>query len=245
MRNLTKISLALLLASSQSQAALTWTGNNNTLYAESNWEADGGGTPAADTINPGQAIDTAITGGLIIIGASGTGSPNNFGTNSFNIGDNDLILEAGQTLASSGSYGLVASNISHTFTIQGGSTVNLQFINTLTITLDGASSLTLRGGNSPLPGSSTVNFLDTDSTLSFLNEDLASFQAEHQSVITVGGNALVLGSDPYAIEAGDNAVLTSINGGLGTQVNAIAIPEPSNTALIGLTGLGFILRRRK
>jgi len=249
MKKITLLSLGAIAATTiTSQAALTWTGagDGTSLFQEANFLDDNGVIPAANTINPSTAV-TAATGGLIDI-SSGTGSPSNFG-GGFTTGvGNALNVGGGKTLGSSGSSGMNQgsgfANPLVAATIVGGSTINVQFAVNYAFSLDGASTLRLRGGGNSL-NVSTVNFLDANSVLRFDDETYAAFNSEHASKVTAFGNALVFGTDAFVIEAGDNAVATSILTGAGVEISAVVVPEPSSTALLGLGGLALILRRRK
>ena len=234
-------------ATMTSQAALTWTGGGDgiSLFQEDNWQDNGGGTPAAGTIDPNTVV-TAATGGTIQI-SSGTGSPSNFGGN-FDLGiGNNLEVGGGKTLATATS-GIRVSGTgdpaNSTGTISGGSTVRATFTLDVDWTIGGSSTLRLDGAGNPL-NRSTVNVLDTGSVLQFNNETYADFNTEHSGKVTAGGNALVFGADPFAIEPGDNAVASAFNGASGVQINFVAVPEPDSAILIGLGGLALILRRRK
>jgi hypothetical protein len=226
-------------------AALVWTGAGDgaDLFQETNWLDDNGAVPAADTINPG-AVVTAATGGLIQID-SGTGTPGSVG-GTFQIGDgNDLLVGGGKTLQTTGGNGLrVDGGYSRhqSVSIVNASLVNVQYLVNLGITLNGGATLRLRGGGNPINGGSTVDFQDTASLLLFDNETWSAFESEHINKVTYQGAALVFGSDPYAVEPGDNAVATAYNGTSGVQIQGV--PEPS-AALLGALGLLGLLRRRK
>lgn len=245
----TLLSLGFLAASSLAgHAALIWTGasDGSSLFTEANWLDDNNAIPADNTINSGSAV-TAATGGLIQI-SSGTGTPGAYGGN-FDIGlNNNLEVSGGKTLASSGSSGIrvdgsgTPSPLSAA-SIFGASIVNVQFSVGIGWSVNESSTLRFRGGGNPLNNSSTVDLLDTGSVLLFDAETYAAFDTEHSSKVTANGAALIFGADPFAVEAGDNALATAYNGALGVQISMV--PEPSSTALLGLGGLALILRRRK
>ncbi|MCB1134031.1 MAG: hypothetical protein KDN05_23130, partial [Verrucomicrobiae bacterium] len=136
--------------------------------------------------------------------------------------------------------------------ILNGSTVDVQFISAasapddVAVTLGGGSTLTFNGGANPM-NTLTLDILDTSSLLRLTNEVFddglgGGFAPEHMSKVTYNGMSLVFGSDPFAIEPGDNAIATAINGGLGVEIQAI--PETS-AALLGGMGLLVLFRRRR
>ena len=110
--------------------------------------------------------------------------------------------------------------------------VDVQFVLDIDWTLEGDSTLQLRGGGNPL-NESTVDFLDTDSQLVFTNETVAAFTNEHLGKVKVNGQPAVIGTNIQVVSDGANGSIVTV------------IPEPSSTALLGLAGLAFILRRRK
>lgn len=232
---------ACLLAASASQAALVWTGAGDgvSLYQEANWLDDNGAVPSSGEID-GNTPVTATTGGLIEI-SSGIGTPNNWGP-TFNIGANDLNVGGGKNLTSSATNGLVSADdgLLQSVNISGASTVNVQFLNRLTVSVDEASTLRLRGGGNPINGGSTIFLADISSSVIFNDEDFAAFESEHLGKFSTLFGPGVLGATPDVFEPGDTLILSTVAG--NTVVNAI--PEPSLT-LLGSLGLLGILRRRR
>lgn len=231
------LSLGVLAAATlTSQAALVWTGaTDNSLFDETNWLDDGGLVPAANTINPSTAV-TAATGGLIQL-TSGAGTPSAFGGGNFVIGTgNNIEVGGGKILGSTGTSGIQvagAQGVNVTGALSGASTLNVQFTVDIDWTLDEASTIQLRGGGNPINGDSTINFLDTASTLTFTNETVAQFTAEHLGKIFVNSAAAVIGTNINVVSDGGNGSIVTV------------IPEPSSAALLGLGGIALILRRRK
>lgn len=215
--------IALCLAGS-ANAALVWTGaaDGASLFNEGNFvDTDANTAPSSGTVDPNVAVPS-FTGGITIDNSASqyvSGEPGFFGGGSFDIGNNDLLV-AGLTLASFDTSATVGTG---SITIGDGGTINVQFINTAITVLDGGT-LTLRGGNDPLPGA-TVE-LQLGGTVNFTNEDIAAFNAEHLGKFTPIGGTLEVISD----------------GGSGSIITVV--PEPGSLALIGLGGLMSVRRRR-
>lgn len=241
MKNPVLLPLVLASASLPATAALTWTGAGDgvSLYQEANWLDDNNTVPAANTINPNITV-SAATGGAIVI-SSNTGSPSNYG-GTFTFDSSNTLQISGGKILGSNTAGVNAEGGTGTATIFSGGTAAVQFFSDLATQISTGGTLRLGGGNNPL-NNSTVNLADTTAFLQFNNETYADFDAEHASKVLSQGATLNFGSDPFAVEPGDNALASAFNGADGVQIQSI--PEPSSSALLGLAGLTLILRRRK
>lgn len=213
-------------------AATVWIGNANggdggSFFQEANWDTDGDvnapyTTPSAGSIDPA----TALAVDSYFVTAS---TITNIGTLTFGNVATSLTLDAASITTFA-----AGLNGAGTLNLNNGSSFGMQFINSgLTVAIDGTSSLTLWGGNDPLPGAAID--LAVGGVLNFTNENVADATSEHLGSITIGGAAVNLGV---------NATLVS-DGGTGSILTAVAVPEPSSAALLGLGGIALILRRRK
>ncbi|MDA7882036.1 PEP-CTERM sorting domain-containing protein [Akkermansiaceae bacterium] len=223
-----------------SQAALTWQGTNNTFFQESNWQLDGGGSPAAGTVDPNTDITAStVPDGLILFDNSLGGTNAGAVGGNIDLNGNSLQIGGGLLLRTTSTAGLRRSTAiagsTTTVSILGGSSADFQFGREIEFSLDEASTLALRGGNDPLPNGSTVDLLDFDSEVFFIDEDLAAFTTEHLSKFSVNGTPAVIGTNLSVVS----------DGGTGVIVSATAVPEPSSAALFGLGGLALLFRRRK
>ncbi|MFC4992636.1 PEP-CTERM sorting domain-containing protein [Rubritalea tangerina] len=265
---------ALLACAPLSHAALVWTGAGDGISAfqEANWLDDNGLVPSAGTINGGTPI-SAATGGLIEI-SSGSGSPSNYSpafTLATDSGD-DLTVSGGKTLGGAGligggagstltvsngaslltgaisaftefnfsnatvdltgSNGINSANGAATMLISAGSSLITQFIansgNTTNITVDGLSSLEILGTGNGI-NNAKVNLL-TGATLTLASEAELDEQ--------IGQNDIFVNNTLVTLANRDT--LLTVTGG-----QAIAVPEPTTTSLLGLAGITLILRRRK
>jgi len=127
------------------------------------------------------------------------------------------------------------------FVVNGSHTA--QWARDVEIQVGSTGSFTLTGGGSPLVSSSVD--LVVGATFTFTNKDLNEFISQYMADFTVGGEAIVIGTDPLNREIGDNLVITENNGSKQDGITVTAVPEPSSVALLGLGGLALILRRRK
>lgn len=242
MRVLALLAFSLFLPMSAAEAGLVWTaaGDGISLFAEANWLDCAGLIPGAGTINPNTAI-TANTGGTVLIDSSAASFPTAVGGANFALGANALTLDGGQlifnpSIASPGGITAAGTNT----TITNGSSLGTQFLVNQTVTVSGASDVTLYGAGNPLASGSTINVLDTGSILNFNNQVFANID---QSELTFQGNALVFGLDPFSIEPGDNAIASSINGGAGASIGFV--PEPGSVSFMALALCSGVFYRRK
>lgn len=246
------VGVALIIAGSAG-ADLIWTGSSDgvSLYQEANFLDHNGLVPPANTINGNTAI-TADTGGLIRID-SGTGTPNNFGGH-FDIGlGNDLVVGGGKVLAASGTSGIRVDGANagvgplQNMTLTGpGTTVRVQFVLEFAVSLDDGALLRLKGGGNAI-NETTINFTSVASTLQMDAETWTDFNNEHISKVSYHLSPLVFGSDPFAVEPGDNALASAFNGTAGVQINVLpdAIPEPGSMSLLAIAAAGVLLLRAR
>lgn len=235
-----------LFTNSTANADLVWTGavDGVSAFQEANWLDDNGQVPGAGEID-GNTVITAATGGKVVIN-SGTGSPASF-SNQFRFGDNDVEVSGGKVLGSNNNFGIFVDDGGSfgNLLLDGGSTINVQFAQNFTVTMDGGSTFRFRGAGNPV-NNTTINVLDFGSLLRFDNETFAAFEAEHSSKVTLNSATLEFGADPFAIEAGDNALATAFNGADGVDISFVnAIPEPTSAAVLSLVGLLALGRRRR
>lgn len=125
--------------------------------------------------------------------------------------------------------------------LDGTAEVKAQFIAEVSLSLGGSASLELNGGGTPV-NQSTIDFTSLSAGLFFNAETPDAFIVEHIGSIMLFGAAPVWGSDPKVIESGDTMVVQAYNGAAGSQVIALAIPEPA-TLVVFLGGLLLVARR--
>lgn len=267
---------ALVLTAPFSQAALTWTGAGDgvSLYQEANWQDHGGGTPAANTINPGVAVSAATGGSVEITG--GTGAPNNFGGGAFTMASGDsLTVSGGKTLGSNGP-GIVGGGAGAILNVTAGASIltggitafESIFVDNALIDLRGSAGIAMEPGPSTFDlanGASVITqfisltaniTVDATSSIQFLGTgDPINSQggnATHVDLAT-GGTLILASAAEIDEQIGEGDIY--VNGALVTLANrdsllsitggtATGIPEPS-TALLGTFGLLALLRRRR
>ncbi len=204
------------LAVSTAPSTYTWTGaaDGQTFFDEGNWiDSATGASPLPDAINPGSGID-----GFVVVDTPGTPL----------IADGRVILDAGAeftntTLDILGGGGGFDGGTTGTSLLLRGGHFNAQFLNSIDVTLADGATVELRGGGAPLndtngTGNMRVNVDTHDVRLTFLDEDLAAFRAEHEGTVQIRSSPLALGADGEVGEPGDNAILEPAAGMLGTTV---------------------------
>lgn len=209
-----------------SHATVVWTGAANTdFYNDANWDFSGAvnGTTA---INP----STDINENLTVNGAAGL-----TGAGRLDLGAGYSITLTNSSFApNSGVNGVVDGNPNNSvLNVLGGSAMTSTWLTEgMTLNVDGTSSYTLRGAGDPINSQSEKTTINLTPGAQLTLASVAEF-TEQGADIMVNGVSF----------ATDNSILT-FSGNTATAVGT-AIPEPSGIALIGLTGLAMILRRRK
>ena len=207
---------------------LTWTGlgADPTDFADlDNWA----GTPTGGVININSLVDNYVVSDAAAAIA---------GVAALALEGGSLTVDDGSVTLTGGAAGLgKTSGTSGVVGMGGNGAATVQFLADVATTLDGSAVLTLNGGGNPV-NLSTIDFTSFDSVLNFLAETPADFETEHLSKITVNGAPAVIGV---------NLSVTPFNGEAGSQVQALAIPEPSTAVLlaVGLLSLmGLAASRR-
>lgn len=210
-----------LAASITSQAAIVWTGaTSSALDLDGNWDFTGSAlTSVAGITNATLADDIVFNnaGTAPIIGEQGAQPTWGVASGFSATIDNVFLNTAGNDGFSAGTTDIINGGSLSAFFIFGNTNVS------------GDSSINLLGGGDPLPGAAVLS-LSPGSQIT-----LASFAEFNEQGAQIFVNGVNYDTDNSVL---DFAAVPGAN-------SAIAVPEPSSTALIGLAGLGFILRRRK
>jgi hypothetical protein len=218
--------LIVAVAANVGSADVVWTGAaDSDIQNDSNYDFSGSGLSTISGIEGSNLLDN------VVFNNSGTAPelPNtgagqfNYGSATFGLTFDNVV----STFAAGSNEGWRGNTVS---LINGAQTTSFFYVSS-TVSIDANSSVFLLGGGNP------VNLTTVDmapgAMVTFTLEDVSEFNAEHLGKFTVNGNPLV---------AGVNATVVS-DGGTGTIVTAI--PEPGFLAILGIAGVGFVLRRRK
>ncbi len=221
------------LLSPLANAALIWTGAQDaaSLYAEANWSDTATGlAPVAGTFDPAVIVPTTA-GGIVI--DSGAGSPGNFLTGNFRIGDNALTLGGGKILGSP-SFALDASAAASGLFIGGAAQLNVASIaiNSLSVSesslLSGTISLSGVNPFTTSNPSGTANSFNitgaagqftvthTNLTGGYNNRDLAD--KVRQGFFSLDGNSIDPRTAGFTTALTSEADVVTLNGYLATQM---------------------------
>lgn len=181
-------------------------------------------TVTGKTLNGSGGITGGGPGSLLTLGSGSLVRGASFGS-----WQNISII--GGDLITNGSGGISLDSAASILSITDGGSIDAQFIvNTWSLSVDGTSTVNLRGGGNPINGG-TID-LALGGTATFTNETVNAFTTEHLSKFTVNGNPAVVGS---------NLIVLS-DGGAGSTVTAV--PEPSSMIFSAIALLGLARRKR-
>lgn len=220
-----------LLGNSARAGVITWDagGDGVSLYQEDNWTAidgDAGTNPPADTINANSPLTVDL---LVPFGTPG--GPSGAGPN-LDLGGRRMTLQGGTTRMN-GSFGINGNG--GFIDLSNDSSLLTRFITESTVSLGDESTLLFYGGDRPVVDT-TIELLSLDAIVFFNNETPEDFLSEHLSKFTVFG---------APAENGVNIRVTTFNGELGSQVQALTVPEPASALLYAFLSVGCLLRRRR
>ncbi|GAA5496058.1 hypothetical protein Rhal01_02239 [Rubritalea halochordaticola] len=208
-----------------------WQGGDGNYFGDANWTVNG--TP--DQVHAAFSTDaftSSVSDGILTF-------------SSFTLGSND-------TLSLTGTSGLTGN-----FITSGGTANHFQFSSSAVLTLNNANPLRSGVGfngnfNWALGTTGTVVHTDLSNSGSHLarkvNQGFFAINGTKVNTVTTydGTNLTALNTDLKDNHTVDGYYFEITEaGGQQTLSLVAAVPEPSSTALIGLAGLGFILRRRK
>jgi len=202
--------------------SLIWTGlaATNLTGNVTNWVNTASGAHPFET--PWEGLSLNYSEGVVIPSGTPDGP--------LILGNNDLIIRGGASVSNSTGTGLIGGLQLPTVVLENA-TFTMQWCTEATITLGDHSLMNLNGGAAPMgrgASHSTVDFISNSARLEFNNEDLASFIAEHEAFITIGGAPVVFGADYYVEEAGDNAIAFEHNGTAGIAIQGLGLGTPTD-----------------
>jgi len=177
---------------------LTWTGaGDGESFADvANWS----GTPTGGSIN----LDTLVDRYTIDDGLVG----GEFGVlQMYFLADGELVM-AGGTLSQgvgAGTQGITGGTV----TLTGG-TLNRQFLSGAGVSVSGTAMVNLAGGADPLPFGTTVDMSGAECSITFTNETVADFEAEHLAKITIDGEPAVIGENLQVDPVGKTGCVISV-----------------------------------
>lgn len=180
-------------------------------------------------------IVTLNVSGNVAIDSTSGGSIGNFNltngnlssSNGVNVVFTSFTLDSSTASFSSG--GLNGQGLGSTVNLNNGSSWSCVFLtNGVEVNVDATSILILAGGGDPINSATNPTVINLEVGAQLTLASVAEF-AEQGSEIFVNG-----------VSYADNQNILVFDGNTAT-----AVPEPSSSALIGLSGLGLILRRRR
>lgn len=250
MKLLTPLSV-LLLSSLPSSAVLTWTGTfptTGTLATKfaaladlNNYTGDKAGLTEAFDDNNGADFSRNNFTTDVIFNNVNFGNINanirNLPGNSLTLNNSQITLGGNAGFSTLNGTGPNASSV----TFQGSSASVAAISNGLAASVDGTSTLTLRGASTPINASASVS-LDPDGSITFTGNP-ANQGAPFVTNSAFPGSVASDGDTTEFSYTGDYPGNFNGNGTI-TALAPVVVPEPSTFFLLGLTA-PLLLRRRR
>ena len=217
MKKITLLALTCASSLTVANAAIVWTGAlDSDLTNDGNWDFTSSGLASVTGITNATLADD------IVFTNAGTAAVVGelTGQPSWGVGSGFGITIDNTFVDTTNNDGIRGDTID----IVNGGSLRIFFAG-VDLNVDSSSSINLLGGGDPLPGSAALN-LSAGAQVT-----LASRSEFDQQGAQIFVNGVSFTSD--------NSILNF------TGASAVAVPEPSAAALLGLGGLALILRRRK
>jgi hypothetical protein len=204
-------------------------GDTRSAYSEPNWfDTVTQAAALNNTINPTTAINNNLRvgdSGYALGPTGGPGTPNGasfnmyLGTGSMTVSEGRMKFDnvAGVGVSKSGA--TTSETPKAPITVNGADNAHyselfVTFIRNCAVSVNGTGVVTISGNtSSDRLAFSTIDLVGPNATVVFTSQPPSNVISQHLSKFTVGGNPIVLGSDPATFEAGDNAILVASGSG--------------------------------
>ena len=235
--------IAASLVTLPAYAATNWIGGGaESLFDAANYDGAGPVESTAATQTPFND-DLVISGATI---ANGAGYTIGFGRlqagQGFNVTLDDTTINA---TGNTGGFSGTGNDLSSSFDLINGTDVNIQFVLNAIYSIDGTSSMRLRGGGNPINsgGASPVQIHLTEPGAQLVLTNVGNFTTNQSN----GDKIFAHNAAGQLVSYNsDNSILTLVTAnGVTTGTANFAVPEPGTTSMLALVSLLALARRRR